>query len=69
MRNVVITSQYLTDKTLLLKNQTNSETGSSSSGAEIETMTSLNNCVSRKEKKFLDEVIIKIFTVFKLKDT
>ena len=57
LRNVIVISQYLPDKTSSIENQTNSETGSSSSGAEIESMTSLNNCVSKKEKKLVDEVV------------
>ena len=58
LRNVNVTSQYLPDKTSSSENPSNSETGSSLSGAEIENMTSLNNCVSKKEKKLVDEVII-----------
>ena len=58
LRNVIVTSQYLPEKTSSLENQTNSETGSSLSAAENENVTSSNNCVSMEEKKFKDEVII-----------
>ena len=49
LRNVIITSQYLPDKTSSLENQTNSETGSSSSVAEIEGVTSSKNILTKKE--------------------
>ena len=51
LRNVIVTSQYLPEKTSSLENQTNSETGSSLSGAEIESVSSSNNCVTKKEIK------------------
>ena len=58
LQTIYTTSQYLSDKTSSTENQTNSETGSSSSAAENENVTSSNNCVSMEEKKFKDEVII-----------
>ena len=46
-----ILRQIFPEKSFSLKNQTNSETGTSSSEAEIESVTSLNNCVTRNELK------------------
>ena len=64
LRSLIMTTQFLPDKTSSPENQTNSETGSCSSGAENGSMTSSSNSyVTKKEAGSNDEVCFCFFNI------